>query len=44
MFLFDALKGRLTLEVRPVTHLMNTDLVVITRGKTLGLHILRIRL
>jgi hypothetical protein len=35
MFVLDALKGHLTLEVRPVTHLKNTDLVFITRGITL---------
>jgi hypothetical protein len=35
MFVVDALKDHLTLEVRPVTHLMNTDLVVIPRGITL---------
>jgi hypothetical protein len=34
MFVLDALKVHLTLEIRPVTHLMNTNLVVIPRGIT----------
>jgi hypothetical protein len=34
MLVLDAFKGHLILDVRPVIHAMNTDLIIIARGMT----------